>query len=73
MNYRSSSRLSYRNVLIAAGLAAAGMAAALGAGQNPDGSLDGAAGNRLNGHEGTLPTATAPIGGGDIVPRGTPR
>jgi hypothetical protein len=55
MNSRSSSRLSYRNVLIAAGLAAA-----LGAGQNPEGSLDSSAGSRLSGHEGAPPTAEAP-------------
>jgi hypothetical protein len=57
MNYRSSSRLSYRNVLIAAGLAAA-----LGAGQNPESSLDGGAGSRLNGHEGAPPTTEVPAG-----------
>jgi hypothetical protein len=61
MNSRSSSRLSYRNVLIAAGLAAA-----LG-GQNPDdGSLAaaGVAHSPHNGHEDAMSTqataATAP-------------
>jgi hypothetical protein len=68
MNYRSSSRLSYRNVLIAAGLAAA-----LGAGQNPEGSLDSAAGSRLNGHEGSPPAAALPTGAADIDPQGSRR
>ena len=50
MNSRSSSRPSYRNVLIAAGLAAA-----LG-GQNADGGLDGngTAASHLKGHEDAL-------------------
>jgi hypothetical protein len=63
MNSRSSSQLSYRNVLIAAGLAAA-----LG-GQGPDGSLEAtsAAAGGLEGHEGamspaTTPTASSPTG-----------
>jgi hypothetical protein len=70
MNSRSSSRLSYRNVLIAAGLAAA-----LG-GQNADGGVDGnvAAASRLTGHEGalqtdTLPTETSALGREDAVLR----
>ena len=70
MNSRSSSRLSYRNVLIAAGLAAA-----LG-GQNPEGSLDGSAvaASRLTGHEGAMSPAASPMATSPTVtpPTATP-
>jgi hypothetical protein len=68
MRYRSSSRLLYRNVLIAAGLAAAlgvGAAcaeprAAVGAqphadGHQPDGSIDASAGSRSKAAEAIAP------------------
>jgi hypothetical protein len=53
MNSRSSSRPSYRNVLIAAGLAAA-----LG-GQNADGGLDGTAASHRKGHEDAMSPAAS--------------
>jgi hypothetical protein len=68
MRYRSSSRLSYRNVLIAAGLAAAlGVGTAYarpGAtiaaqphrdGQTPQGSVDGSAGRDMKAPSAAVP------------------
>lgn len=65
MNSRSSSRPSYRNVLIAAGLAAA-----LGS-QNADGGLDGngTAASHLKGHEDAMSPAASPSG---ALPTGAP-
>jgi len=83
MRYRSSSRLSYRNMLIAAGLAAAlgvgttyaqpGTAAQPHGdgqrdGQTPDGSADGSAASPFRAGEPAVPAAPA-----NIMPRGSRR
>jgi hypothetical protein len=74
MRYRSSSSLSYRNVLIAAGLAAAlgvgtaytrpGEAIAAqphANGQTPKGAVDGSAGRDLKARAAAVPSAPADI------------